>query len=627
MGFGQAEFPGNAGVLDGRLGRSTRAAVVARDEHHVGMGLGHTGSDGTDTHLGHQLDADAGVDVGVLEIVDQLGQILDGIDVVVRRRGNQTHTRGGVTGLGHPRIDLGARQLAALTGLGALGHLDLKLLGVDQVLAGHAKAPRRHLLDGGVLRIAVGQGSEALGVFATFTGVGLAAQPVHGDGQSLVGLLGNGTIAHRAGLEALHDGLDGLHFFDGDRVGRLEVEQTAQGGPVLELFVDRLGVILEGLVVARAHGLLQLVDRVGIEQVVLAIAAPLVAAADIEGRALRLAVGEGRAVPRFDVAGDFFHADTFDAGRRPGEVAVDDGLVDADGLEDLGAAVRLDRRDAHLGSHLDDALDGRFDEVLVGGLGVDVGEQTLMDHVVDRLEGQIRVDGAASVTDEQREVVDLARFAGLQDQSDPGAGTLADEVVMQTADGQQGRDGRALGAEAAVGENEDVGPVIDGLGGGLEEVFQSLLEALGALVDLVEDGQGDRLVARLVDALELGQFFIGQHRRLQLDEMAALRTRSQQVLLGADRGDGAGDDLFADAVDRRVGDLREQLVEVVVKQLRLVGEHRQRRVGAHRTDGFDTVAGHGDQQHAEVFERVSEGLLALEHRGVAGFGQVLGIRQ
>ena len=33
-----------------------------------------------------------------------------------------------VTNLGNPRIDLRARQLAALAGLGALGHLDLDLL-------------------------------------------------------------------------------------------------------------------------------------------------------------------------------------------------------------------------------------------------------------------------------------------------------------------------------------------------------------------------------------------------------------------------------------------------------------------------------------------------------------------
>ena len=52
------------------------------------MSLGHAGGDGADAHLGHQLNADPGVDVGILQIVDELGEILDGIDVVVRRRGN-----------------------------------------------------------------------------------------------------------------------------------------------------------------------------------------------------------------------------------------------------------------------------------------------------------------------------------------------------------------------------------------------------------------------------------------------------------------------------------------------------------------------------------------------------------
>ncbi len=40
--------------------------------------------------------------------------------------------------------------------------------------------------------------------------------------------------------------------------------------------------------------------------------------------------------------------------------------------------------------------------------------------------------------------------------------------------------------------------------------------------------------------------------------------------------------LFADRIDRRVGDLREQLLEVVVQRLVLVRQHRQRRVVAHR---------------------------------------------
>ena len=93
----------------------------------------------------------------------------------MRRRGNQTDTRGRVTGLGHPRVHLGAGQLAALTGLGTLSHLDLEFLGIDQILAGHTKASRSHLLDGGILGVAVGQGNKTFRIFAALAGVGLAA--------------------------------------------------------------------------------------------------------------------------------------------------------------------------------------------------------------------------------------------------------------------------------------------------------------------------------------------------------------------------------------------------------------------------------------------------------------------
>ena len=70
--LGQAEFPRDAGVLDAGERRGAGAAVVAADEHHVGMRLGHAGRDGADADLGDQLDADARLVVGVLQVVDQL---------------------------------------------------------------------------------------------------------------------------------------------------------------------------------------------------------------------------------------------------------------------------------------------------------------------------------------------------------------------------------------------------------------------------------------------------------------------------------------------------------------------------------------------------------------------------
>ena len=61
MRFGQAQFPRNAGVLDAGLRRSARAAVVAADQNHVGVGLGHARGDRAHAHFGDQFDADARV--------------------------------------------------------------------------------------------------------------------------------------------------------------------------------------------------------------------------------------------------------------------------------------------------------------------------------------------------------------------------------------------------------------------------------------------------------------------------------------------------------------------------------------------------------------------------------------
>ncbi len=60
LGFGEAQFPGDAGVLDGSERRSAGAAVMAADQHHVGMGFGDAGGDGADADFGDQLDGNAG---------------------------------------------------------------------------------------------------------------------------------------------------------------------------------------------------------------------------------------------------------------------------------------------------------------------------------------------------------------------------------------------------------------------------------------------------------------------------------------------------------------------------------------------------------------------------------------
>ena len=219
VGLGQPQLPGQAGVVDGVARGRARAAVVPGDEHHLGAGLGHAGGDGAHAGLRHELHGDAGVPVGVFQVKDELRQILDGVDIVVGRGADEAHAGGGIPGLRDPGIHLLPRQMPALAGLGALGHLDLDLFGRAQVLAGHAEPAGGHLLDGAVLL-----GVQPFGGLAALAGVGLAPQPVHGDRQALMGLAGDGAVGHGPGFEPAHDALGRLDLLQRDAAVRREVE-------------------------------------------------------------------------------------------------------------------------------------------------------------------------------------------------------------------------------------------------------------------------------------------------------------------------------------------------------------------------------------------------------------------
>ena len=124
--LGETDLPGRAGMGQRGQRAGAGAALVAGDRDMVGARLRDAGRDRADPDLGHQLHRYVGLRVGVLQIVDQLRQILDRIDVVVRRRRDQPDPGGRIAHPGDRLVDLAAGQLAAFAGLGALRHLDLQ---------------------------------------------------------------------------------------------------------------------------------------------------------------------------------------------------------------------------------------------------------------------------------------------------------------------------------------------------------------------------------------------------------------------------------------------------------------------------------------------------------------------
>jgi hypothetical protein len=78
------------------------------------MALAPTRGHDADAILRDQLDADARGGVGALEVVDELREVLDGVDVVVGGRRDEAHAGRRVARLGDVALDLAAGQLATL---------------------------------------------------------------------------------------------------------------------------------------------------------------------------------------------------------------------------------------------------------------------------------------------------------------------------------------------------------------------------------------------------------------------------------------------------------------------------------------------------------------------------------
>ena len=223
-------------------------------------------------------------------------------------------------------------------------------------------------------------------------------------------------------------------------------------------------------------------------------------------------------------------------------------------------------------------------------------------------------------------MVHLAGVATLDDQPDLGSLLLTDQVVVHRTGEQQRRDRRIHLVTVAIAEHDDARAVGDCLADLDTQRIDRPLERKTATGHAVETADRDRrqlgerqrlAVGDLVDLHNLGELVVVDDRERQHQLAAALRTGLQQVPLRADRGPDRRDDLFADRVERRVGDLREQLLEVVEQHPRPLAEHGDRRVGTHRTQRFAAALGHRRHDQLQLFVGVTEHLLAAQHGGMA----------
>mmetsp|Transcript_5879 Transcript_5879/g.18047 ORF Transcript_5879/g.18047 Transcript_5879/m.18047 type:complete len:643 (+) Transcript_5879:3157-5085(+) len=597
---------------------------MARDEHVVGVALDHARRNDADAVLRHQLDRDTRTRVGALEVVDELRQVLNGVDVVVRRRRDEADARRGVARLGNVALDLVAGQLAALAWLCALRHLDLQLISVGQVVRAHTKPPARNLLDRRPERVglAVGRLLQAPRVLAALAAVGLAAHGVHRERERRVRLEADRPVAHRAGDKALDDRRRRLDLFQRDGLRRaLELEQAAQVHLLAEPRVERRELAVRFAVVCRRRRL-QLGERLGVVHVLFGPGAGAVVVVAWVGQRERVgrAVGRRPAVRRGvqlkRVCAKLRKADAADARRRAAEALVNDLGADTKRLKDLRALVRRERADAHLGHGLEDAdpnaLCKRLDQVVAAHRR---RQAAVLAERKQRLVRQVRARGVGTVRHEQAELLHLAQLAALHHDAHARALLQLDERMVHTAGRQQRADGHPVRPRGLITQHHKAGARVDcrlDLRRDARERKPQPRGALGHREGRVHDRGGPAVEA--AQRLDRGDLPVGDDGLREVEPADVPGLCERHVRLRADERAQRRDNGLAERIDCRVGHLRKQLLEVLERLLGALAEHRERGVVAHGAERLGARLGHRRQDVLQGFKRVPKQLQLLNQR-------------
>ncbi len=397
-------------------------------------------------------------------------------------------------------------------------------------MGGDSEAPRGHLLHGAAAQIAVGVRPKARRILAALAGVRFAAQAVHGDGQRLVRLLADGAERHRPGAKTLHDFGSGFDFLERDRrASGPEFQQAAQRVKLAVLAIYELRKFLESLELRLTHSVLKLADGLRVQEVPLAAQAELVVPADLElGVRFR---GRLHRECMFDhsFASQYIQTHALDARGRAREIPLHHRAVQPDHFEDLRAEIALQGRDPHLGEDLKQALVHGLPVVLEHLVEAVVGgEISAGVEIFQRFDGQIGIDGAGAVADEQPEVHDLARLAGFRDQRHLIARLLPNQVMVHGGERQQARDRRVVLVHAAIGKNQDGVTRLDGQRGLAAQLFESLLHFTAAVhTEKHRQRRGEEVAP--TDATQLFQVPIRHDGMSDLERVAMLRRLIQDV--------------------------------------------------------------------------------------------------
>ena len=200
----------------------------------------------------------------------------------------------------------------------------------------------------------------------------------------------------------------------------------------------------------------------------------------------------------------------------------------------------------------------------------------------------------------------ITRGTGFNHDIGLAAQASIDQCMLHRARSEQRVDRQTPLGNIAVGQDDDHHFVIAHRrqDGGLQALDRLPERFAGRVIAQVKTARLVGWIDLLGQDLELAR---GQDRRAHFDTLGVVFLFQEHIALGTEAGIQRHHDRFADRIDRRVGDLRKLLAQVIKWRAHLLRQHRHRRIVAHRANRFLAIL----RQHADHLIALFEGQLEL----------------
>ena len=230
----------------------------------------------------------------------------------------------------------------------------------------------------------------------------------------------------------------------------------------MSLVIYQLCIFLEHLIAALFSGLLEKMDGTRIVFVLFTLASHLMGTYTVQSKIC----GKSKWIKClrmkfFYVILDIFQCDSAYTAYGSCKVTIDHILGNSDCLKDLRSLIGLDSGNTHLGSDLYDTADHRM-IVIINGCIIVLIQHMCVDQLMDRIQCQIRIDCACSISEKCCEMMNFSWLTGFQDQGKGRALLCFYKMLMYCGNRQQGRDRHMVLINTAVRKDQDVCSLTEG---------------------------------------------------------------------------------------------------------------------------------------------------------------------